>query len=268
MLKQFLFTVLFLLPLIDYGQTRDNMECRALYDAEKFQEAYECYSKDENEIFSVYMSAYLAKFLEYKKEYKQWKKRLESDAFNSSETFYYAAHLYPGNSKKFLKSIDKGLREYQNDTLLLIEKVNYYIEIGEYEEGIPILEKLIQLKENDLVIFLTIANIYNDVSKYQKAIPYFQMALSKRPRNYEANYGLGLIYFNQAADLLNIANKITDQDEIEGLEKEAKSLLQKALPYLQFAFDQTPDNKGLKSALLTCYLRLEMDAEYNSLKDS
>jgi tetratricopeptide (TPR) repeat protein len=266
--KQLLIIIFSLLPLTDFAQIKDNTICRDLYNGQKFSEAYECYSKEENEIFSVYMSAYLAKFLGYKKEYKHWFKRLTSDAFNTSETFYYAAHLYPANSKKFLKALDKGLKVFENDTLLLTEKVNFFIEIEEYEKGLPLLEQLIKLKTNDLEIYLVTANIYSWLHKNQMAIPYYEKVLEIEIENYDANYGLGLIYFNQAANIVEEANQVEDHDEFERLDREGVSLMNMALPFLEIAFFQTPADTNLKSALLTCYLRLHMNEKYKALKAS
>ena len=264
-----LFFIIFLFGSVSsYGQTKDNPECRALYNAEKFQEAYECYSKDDQEIFSVYMSAYLAKFLDDKKGYKKWSKKLFSNDFNSSDTYYYGANLYPNNSKKFLKTLNKGLKKFSKDTLLLVEKVNYFITIKEYETGIPILEELIGLQKDDLLLYVTAGNIYSWAHKDQKAAPYYEKAIGLDNQNFDANYGLGTIYFNKATDLIQDANETNATEEADQLNREATSLLKRALPFLEIAFKQEPDNTDIKSALLTCYMHLKMKKEYEILKDS
>lgn len=249
------------------AQPKDNEECRKLYNAELFNEAYACYSADDNELFSVYMSAYLARFLEKKKEYRFWSKKLRKN-FDSPWKYYYCANLHPVNSKKFVKYLNKGLKEYENDTLLLMEKVNYFIEIEEYEKGIPLIEKLIGLKKNDIDLYLTAGDIYKWISKYQKAIPYYEKVLDIDYKNHDANYNLGMIYYGQATDLLQRTSSDKPEDELERMRKEALSLLKKALPYLEYAFEGEPENANLKSALLTCYLHLDMEQEYNTLKNS
>ena len=269
MKKLVLISLLSILSGFSFSQdTKDNEKCRALYNEEKFEEAYQCYKEDGDNLFSVYMSAYLAKFLEYKKDYKSLYKKLLSDKFDTSEKYYYCAYLHPKNSKKFLKMLDKGLKAYPSDTLLMVEKVNYFIEIKDYEEGLPILNQLLELKSDDLFIYLTMGNIYNWEEKYQKAIPHFQKALEIDSKNLDANYGLGLIYYNQAVTLIQTANTTDNQEEAKRLENEAMSLLTKALPYLETAYRMEVTDNDLKSALLTCYLRLGMDDEYNALKDS
>lgn len=262
------FTLVFIFNLTSFSQTEDIPECRELYDNQKFVDAYDCYAQHPDKVFSVYMSAYLAKFLGYKKEFKKWNKLLLSDQFKTSETFYYGAYLHAKNSKKFLKTIDKGLKIYPKDTLLLTEKVNYYIEIESYEEGIPILEELLTIKQNKLPIYVTIANIYNWLDKEQKAIPFFEKILALDGDNYEGNYGLGMIYYNRAADMIQSAQIAENSDESDRYQKEAISLLRKALPYLQKTYTLNHQDNDIKSALLTCYLLLEMDEEYKALKES
>lgn len=262
------FIVFLFSSVSSFGQTKDNPECRALYNTEKFQEAYECYSKDEKEIFSVYMSAYLAKFLDDKKGAKKWSKKLFSKDFNSSETFYYGANLYPNNSKKFLKTLNKGLKSFPKDTLLMIEKVNYYITTKEYETGIPIIEELIELQKDDLLLYVTAGNIYSWAHKDQKAAPYYSKALELDKQNFDANYGLGTIYFNKAVDLIQESTETTSTEESDRLHLEAISLLKRALPFLEIAFRIDPENMNTKSALLTCYMQLKMKEEYKALKDS
>lgn len=264
--------LIFILPLficLEFdanAQTKDNAACRELYNLEKFQEAYECYSKDDQEIFSVYMSAYLAKFLELKKEYKKWSKKLFSKDFNSSETYYYGANLYPSNTKKFLKTLNTGLKKFPNDTLILAEKINYYIAIKDYEMGIPIIDDLLEYQVNDLPLFIQAGQLYVMSQKLHKAIPYFEQALELDTENFEAHFQLGIIYYKQAANLLQVSKE--SKDEADKLKQEAVSLLRKALPHLEKVHKINPENTDIKSALLTCYLQLNMDEKYQTLKDS
>ena len=115
-------------------------------------------------------------------------------------------------------------------------------------------------------MYVTAGNIYNWVEKYQKAIPYFEKAISISPKNIDANYGLGLIYYNQALDLFQEASGLNG-DEAKQKEDEGLSLLNKALPFLETAFQQDNSNREIKSALLTCYKKLEMNEQFELLKN-
>lgn len=263
-------TFLILLITTPFGiwcQTNDNKACRDLYAQEKFEEAYQCYKTDKEELFSVYMAAYLAKFLEYKKDYRALYKSLLSSSFDQPEKYFYAANLHPKNSKQFLKVLNKGIKLYPSDTTLLVEKVNYFVEIERYDEAVPVLEQLIDLKNDDLDVYVTIGNLYNQQAKYQKAIPYYIQVLELDKDNQDANLGLGLIYYKEAIDLIQRAGTSSNPEENELIENEALSLLKKALPFLRTAYGQDTTSTDLKSALLTCYKRLDMQSEYDTLKN-
>lgn len=265
--KQILILTGIILSFNGLAQLRDNSECRGLYNSEKFQEAYECYQKDKDEIFSVYMAAYLAKFLDDKKGFKSWKKHLMKN-FEGSETYFYGANLYPTNSKDYLKIVNKGLKKYEKDTLLLESKVDHYTTTKEYDEGIAIVDELIDLMQNDLPLLLKGGYLEMMAGRNHKAIPYYEKALKLDSDNYDANYGIGSTWYNEASDLIQKANSSQDDDEKERLDNEAKSLLKKALPFLEGAFSTNKTNTDVKSALLTCYRMLGMEEEYIMLKNN
>lgn len=256
--------LLLVVPGSVWSQNKDNEECRSLYNQEKFEESYQCYAKDKDQIFSVYMAAYLAEFLEKKKEFKKHYKHLLSDEFKSPNQFYYAANLYPKNSKKHLKLLNKGLKKFTADTLLLRSKIEYFIKIEDYDEAIISAEQY-GAQVSDMYFNTTAGDIFRMQEKYQLAIPFYKKALEIEANDLHSNYWIGMIYHDQASSmLLQIGNVEAEKDK---LEKEAVSLLKKALPYLEKAYEQDAVNKDLKSALLTCYKRLGMELEYNMLRD-
>ena len=248
------------------AQNEDNEECRALYNQEKFDDSYQCYAKDNDRIFSVYMAAYLAEFLEYKKSFKKHYKHLLSDDFDSPEQYYYAANLHPKNSKKHFKLLKKGLKKYESDTLLLQSQIEYFINVKDYDQALESCKNYATQNTN-LYIILRSADILRLQEKYQMAIPLYEKALLKDEKNYNAHYWIGMIYHDQASALLLLSGGVETAEESEKLEKEAISLLKKALPHIEFAYKKNSKSTDLKSALLTCYKRLGMELKYNMLRD-
>lgn len=102
---------------------------------------------------------------------------------------------------------------------------------------------------------------------YEKAIQSFQKALAIDSINYSANYGIGISYYNQGADIITNMNPFeTDLDQINKIQNESIEMFKKGEPYLKRAFEINPNEKEVVEGLTGIYYSLNEDDEYNYFK--
>jgi len=103
---------------------------------------------------------------------------------------------------------------------------------------------------------------------YQNAILAFQKALDLDSLNYSANYGIGISYYNQGADLITNMNPFeADLDEIDRIQNLSIEMFKKGEPYLKRAFTINPNEKEVVEGLTGIYYSLNEDDEYNYFRN-
>lgn len=103
---------------------------------------------------------------------------------------------------------------------------------------------------------------------YQNAINAFQQTLDLDSLNYSANYGIGISYYNQGADLITNMNPFeSDLEEIDKIQNLSIEMFKKGEPYLKRAFTINPNEKEVVEGLTGIYYSLNEDEEYNYFKN-
>ena len=78
------------------------------------------------------------------------------------------------------------------------------------------------------------------------------------------------MYIDKSAELYKTANDlpIDKVKEYEDMIAEAKSYDEKALPFVEKAYELLPDDENVKRVLLTLYRRLKMNDKANALESA
>ncbi|HIP36424.1 MAG TPA: hypothetical protein EYG85_06185 [Crocinitomix sp.] len=98
---------------------------------------------------------------------------------------------------------------------------------------------------------------------YSNAIRYFGKVLAIDSTNYSANYGIGISYYNQGADVVEGMDPFsTDIEEIDRIQNESIELFKSGEPYLKKAFEINPNEKEVVEGLTGIYYSLNEDKEY------
>ncbi len=99
-----------------------------------------------------------------------------------------------------------------------------------------------------------------------KATSAYENAILINPDYFEANYNLGALYVNQAADILDKANDLPLDavKEYDTQKAMADEMLKKSLPYLEKALELTPDDVNTMVSLKEIYTRLGMTEKLES----
>lgn len=174
----------------------------------------------------------------------------------SNEPFVYEG-LYgiaaEEGDENAISYLEKGRELFPDDTGLLFAIINHYLTSGNLEPLTSQLDAAIQAEPDNVSVYTTSGNVYDQLAQqsrkngdetgaeghFAKAMSYYTEALSRDANNFEANYGIGQMYYNKAADLVPALNTLSEDYSKEGIGKydalkgKMDGLFGEALPYFE-----------------------------------
>ena len=111
---------------------------------------------------------------------------------------------------------------------------------------------------------------YERTNFFNLAKDQYKMAVTKKPDNFDANYNLGALYYNQAADLIIKAGDLplNAVESYKELIVKSNSFFHEALPFLETALEIQPSDPTVLSSLKQIYSRLNMSNKLNALNNN
>jgi len=217
------------------------------------------------------LSAQKAKDYEASNEY--FKKTIELGYGDNdqmkAEMYILWANNYKelGDTAKYLKTVDKGIEKYPNESVLLVEKINYYITTGKSEEAKEMLIAATEKEPNNKLLFFNLGVIYEKAGELDKAEAAYKRCVEIDPEYATGSYSLGALYFNKGGEMYNQADEIppTKQKEYDAKLAEAKAMFEKALPLLEKAYEKDSEDLSTMTALKTIYYKLEMMDKFEEM---
>jgi tetratricopeptide (TPR) repeat protein len=79
--------------------------------------------------------------------------------------------------------------------------------------------------------------------------------LALNPNNFETNFSLGVLYFNEAAEMASAANNLKSDDAFAKAKQKYDQKYKEAEPYLEKAFELNPHDKDAGNSLKQLYSR-------------
>lgn len=179
----------------------------------------------------------------------------------------------PAEAEKYLT---EGRAKFPEDSGLLFTEINAALKAGKLNELISKLEMAITKEPDNLSVYTTLGNVYEQLSNksveagkadeaknyLMKAREWYDKVLAKDANNFEANYAIGAMYYNNAAKVAKEVNEYANDFTPAGTKKynDAKTRMikafEEALPY--FEKSETLNGKDVNTviALKEIYARI------------
>ena len=223
---------------------------------------------DTSALINAAVSASLGNELQMSKQYYQQlivMKVDRPDVYASLSEVYKAE----GDTAMALQTVAKGREIYPDDFNLLIAETNIYLATDEKEKALANLETALKFDSTNPSIFFAVGTIYDQMGYIDKAIDAYVNAIKLKPDYFEANYNLGALYVNQAADILDKANDLPLDAvaEYDAAKKRADEMLEKSLPYLEKALELMPEDTNTMVSLKEIYTRLGMTEKLKAIDE-
>ena len=225
----------------------------------------------------IFVMAYCAQASNNKKEATRL--FLELYEAGTEEPSVYAS-LFPllkdDDNEKAVKIIKEGMEKFPDNTEILFAYINYLIETGNITELEAALKKAIAAEPDNPSVRSALGNVYmglfteefakngeSETAKgyFDKSLDYFQQAIDIEPKQFDAIYSKGSLYYNKAVEIVKVANSLgMSQEEVKkynAMIKESQELMNTALPYFQKAESINANDINTLIALSEIYARMD-----------
>jgi tetratricopeptide (TPR) repeat protein len=169
------------------------------------------------------------------------------------------------------KVLQQALAAYPNNKTFLIQDLNQSMGGDAGNAGaIEKINKAIAADPNNSNLYAVRGGIYDRQKKSDLAMADYKKAVELDPKNFDAQYNLGIYNFNQAATLYTRASKMdlkTYQTKGKPVEAEGKKYFEASVPYFEKALEINPNDQGSLFALQKVYARLNRPADAKRMED-
>ncbi|MAT53618.1 MAG: hypothetical protein CMN32_04000 [Saprospirales bacterium] len=223
----------------------------------------------------VFVMAFCAQLSGDKESAKKYYKQLY-DAGTQEATVYaqYFNLLNEEGDPNALEVLEKGRKMFPDNTEILFAEINYYIK----QEKFDVLEiKLIEATEREPdnpSVYSALGNVYMNLFQqefetngdtelagkyFNDALKYFNKSLELNPKQFDALYSIGSMYYNKAVILVKQANELplSETKKYNELVEKSNELMNEALPYFKKAESINPNDTNTLIALKEIFARQE-----------
>lgn len=163
----------------------------------------------------------------------------------------------------------EGRKKYPDNFNLLIAETNIYLSSKQNDKAMANLVEAIKTDPENPTIHYAVGVNYalmGDVAEAEKA---YLKAVELNPDYFEANYNLGALYVNEAAQVIDSANKLplSAVKEYDALKVQADDILKKSIPFLENASRLDSKDKSTLLSLKEIYTRLQMYEKMKEVND-
>jgi tetratricopeptide (TPR) repeat protein len=202
---------------------------------------------------------------------KQYYQQVAELGYERPDIYSSLADIYKseGDTAKAVKVVEEGRAKFPGDFNLLVAEINIYLATDEKEKAKADLETALEMDKTNPSIFFAVGTIYDQLGDIEKAVDAYKTAIQLNPEYFEANYNLGALYVNQAAEILDKANDLP-LDAIAEYDKQkalADDMLKASLPYLEKSLELMPEDVNTMVSLKEIYTRLGMTEKLKSIDE-
>lgn len=187
------------------------------------------------------------------------------------ETYKTMIFLYRAEKEDLesvLKVVTQGLEKYPQNKDLTQEKITTLIILERVDEAKSELETAINDEPTNSLYYYFLGYLYDFQEDYDNSIDQYKKAIELNPEYYEANYNLGVVYYNKAREILSELTNFSladwEKNEVE-YSKRAAVYFNDALPYFEKAVDINDEELQLLETLAGVYLQLRLTEKGEAL---
>ena len=181
-----------------------------------------------------------------------------------------------GNDEDMVKYINEGRAKFPEDENLINEQINAYLKLQREAEIVDQIEEMAAKQTSNPIYYFILGTIYGNsestLYNIDSALGYYQKALELDPNHVDSYINIGSMYIDKSAALYNAANELgfdrESQKKYDIMVAEAKSFDEKALPYVEKAYELVPGDDAIRQALRTLYVRLKMMDKAKALESA
>ena len=168
------------------------------------------------------------------------------------------------NQAEAAKVLQQALAAYPTNKGFMLEDLNVSLAGGKGEDALGKINKTIAADPSNSNLYAVRGSIYDQQKKSDLALADYKKAVELDPKNFDAQFNLGVNNYNKAADAYTKASKMdlkTYQVSGKRLENEGKKYFEAAVPYFEKALELQPNDRNTITSLKKIYFRLGRTAD-------
>jgi len=249
------------------------------YNIQQFEDAYLYFVKilevkemevfegeiDTAIIFNVAITAQRIK--KYEEAIDYYNKTIEYN-YAEGDAFSLLAECYKekGDNENYVNTLKRGFEKYPSNQALLGGIINYYLlEAENTEEAFKYLAVARESDPTNPQFYSAEAHLYDKIGDKEKSKEKYKKAIEIDVNFFEAYYNLGVIYFNEGVELIDIANEIKDNNKYIVAKEVADKKFAESLKYIEKSHELKPEDRSIMATLKTLYYRLKMTDKYEEM---
>ena len=231
-------------------------------------------------------AAYSAELAGDKVKAMNYYSRLTGMKYKDDKVYLALSNLYKQDkdTTHALTVLKDGRTIFPDSLSLILAEINIYLARGNSKEAIDGLETAVKKDSKNVSLYMALGSTYdnlanpkdangNDLPKPQKYEEYmakseevYKQGLAMSPDNFEINFNLGALYYNQAAEMANAAGNIKANNEFEKAKLKYNQKFKASEPYLEKALEINPNDKSVLNSLKQLYVRTGEAEKYARVK--
>lgn len=183
------------------------------------------------------------------------------------------------NKQENIKNIKYLAATIHSDVAECLDSVQYPVAISNFaifRQYYPFVDPSpANMKQKDIEFYLAIASLYNKIYEsdrkgklefFQKEKDAYNNVLSLDPNNISANYSMGILFYNQAVNLINQSEYDLDIVALSDVQDNSINLFKESLPFMEKAYSLDPKRKETLLGLSGIYFSLNEFEKSNLFK--
>lgn len=178
----------------------------------------------------------------------------------------YESYMGMGDTAKAEATLKELPNIFPDDKTITLQLIDLYIKSGKNDEAQKYIKIAKEADPSNYTLYFAAGIIYLNEENYDDAIVELQKSIDINPDVFDTQYGIGAAHINKAAEMFRAANEIMDVKKYSEAVDEANAVYAKALPFMERAYELSPDDVYTMRSLQELYYRMKQTDKYNAVK--
>lgn len=218
----------------------------------------------------------------YKELYRKYESTNQSSNARNESLISFLKSIQLDTAKEFDIDNRKNIKflgaTFFNDAASSLNENSYEIAIANFEKYANcnlVVDSSFNISQKKIEFNLALGSVYTSILErdwkknadfIDKIAKLYLEVLAIEPENQSGNYNLGILYYNQAVNIINEMDYDLDMVSLLDIQDNCVSLFKKSLPYMEKAYKLNPKRKETLIGLSGIYFSLNEIEKSNQIK--
>lgn len=202
---------------------------------------------------------------------KEYLQKLIDAKYKSSKIYIDMSRIYltEKDTAKALQYIEMGRNLFEDDIKLINAELSVYIQQGKTDVLMDKLNKAIESAPDNELLYYTQGLLYKEKKEIDKAEAAYKKTIELKPDHVDANFELGVLYYNKAVEWNNKASNLplSETKKQAEYDQNAKDSFKNATIYFEKGHELAPNDLSMVQSLMKIYRILGDEAKSAAMKE-